>query len=152
VKIKRVLLILGSLFISNGLSAMLPESLPLHDQFVQIFQYSEKYPDKKSMVQALSCELDAACTLLRLVDKGVPLSVIQEAALSGLLDMFVHVLPHDIKIVREMRLQLLSFRLSLQGKIRVKRQTCDFSLFHNPDMPDYQEPVNRSYCGSPDQP
>ena len=151
-KIKNVLFIFVSLVIGNGLMAMVPEISPLHDQFVQIFEYSEKCPDKKSIVQALSCELDVACTLLKLVDKGVRLSVIQEAALRGLLDMFIHVLPHDIKIVREMRLQLLSFSLSLQGKIRVRREVCDFSIFHNPNMPDYLEPINRSYCGSPDQP
>ncbi len=151
-KIKNVFFILASLFIHHSAIAMFAESSPLHDQFVQIFAYSEKYPDKEAIVQTLSCELDAVCTLLKLVDKGVHLSVIQEAALSGLLDMFIHALPHDLKIVHEMRLQLLTFRLSLQGKIRVKRLLCDFSIFHNPDMPDYQEPINRSYCGSPDQP
>ncbi len=151
-KIRNIFFILASLFISNALTAMAPESPSLHDQFVQIFEYSEKYPDKQSIVQVLSCELDAVCTLLKLVDRGVSLSVVQEAALSGLLDMFIHVLPDNLKVVREMRLQLLTFRLFLQGKIKVKRQVCDYSIFHNPTMSVYYEPSSRSFCGSPDHP
>lgn len=150
-KIKNIFIVLGILLINHQLSAMLPEASPLHDQFVQIFQYSEECPDKGSIVQSLSCELDAVCMLLKVVDKGLSLSVSQAAALNGLLDMLMHALPHDISDAIEIRSQLILLKLFLREKVSVKRQACDFSIFHNPNMP-VDEPIDRSYSGSPDQP
>ncbi|MFA6262927.1 MAG: hypothetical protein WCW33_00545 [Candidatus Babeliales bacterium] len=139
---KRVLffLMIGCLGCHSA-APMVPAN-SLYDQFKKIFAYSEAYPEKKFLVASCCLQLAEICDLLRTIDAGEPLSIVEAAALQGLLDQMIDV----SRIFDDVEIALLTFRITLV--IPIKRQRCvNITQFYDPN---FRQTEDCDRCGSPD--
>jgi hypothetical protein len=114
----------------------------LYDQFKKIFVYSEAYPEKRCLVESCGLQLNAICDLLRRIDAGTSLSIVEAAALQELLDQVVQV----SRMVDDVEIDLLTFRSTLVIPIK-RQQGVSVAQFYDPY---FRRIETCCRCGSPD--
>jgi hypothetical protein len=123
----------------------------LAEKFRSIFAYSEQYPERQQIVECFAERLTVINTLLNKVDAGQPLSVLEKAALLGLLEQVARNLrAQNDGTAREMGKNLLVFEITL-GEISVEAcNDCDSSWLYDPNFKECVRKRCCTPCSSPD--
>jgi hypothetical protein len=114
----------------------------LYDQFKKIFAYSEAYPEKRCLVESCCLQLGEICDLLRTIDAGESLSIVEAAALHELLAQVTQA----SGMVDDVAIELLSFGATLIIPIK-RQQRASITQFYDPN---FRPTEACCRCGSPD--